>query len=93
MIVSFATKQTEAIWQRRQVKRIAPDLQRRIRIKLLMLDAAQAVEELKSPPGNRLEKLSGDRSGTYSIRVNQQWRICFRYTDGKAEQVELIDYH
>jgi toxin HigB-1 len=93
MIVSFADKKTEAIWNRQNVRGIAPELQRQARKKLLMLDAVMDVEELRIPPGNRLEKLVGDREGSYSIRVNQQWCICFCYTDGKADNVQLIDYY
>lgn len=93
MIVSFADKKTEAIWNRQNVRGIALELQRQARKKLLMLDAVMDVEELGIPPGNRLEKLVGDREGSYSIRVNQQWRICFCYTEGKADKVQLVDYH
>ncbi len=93
MIVSFDCKKTEAIWNRQSVKGISPELQRLTRRKLLMLDAVMSVEELRSPPGNRLEKLIGDREGCYSIRVNQQWRICFAYDNGKASEIALVDYH
>lgn len=92
MIRSFADSDTEQIWQRKAVKRIGPDLARSTRKKLIVLDAASDVNDLRVPPGNRLEKLSGDRVGQYSIRVNAQWRICFTWADG-AEDVELIDYH
>lgn len=61
--------------------------------KLLLLDAAESLEDLRVPPGNRLEKLGGDRLGQYSIRVNEQWRICFRWTEGNADDVEITDYH
>ena len=61
--------------------------------KLLLLDAAVALDELRVPPGNRLEKLKGDRAGQHSIRVNQQWRVCFRWKDGAAHDVEIVDYH
>jgi toxin HigB-1 len=61
--------------------------------KLVVLDAAESVEDLRSPPGNRLEKLRGDREGQHSIRVNDQWRICFTWTDGGAHHVEIVDYH
>jgi toxin HigB-1 len=93
MIVSFADKKTASIWNREHVRGIAPELQRQVRKKLLMLDAVMDVEELRSPPGNRLEKLIGDRQGSYSIRINQQWRLCFAYENGKASDVELVDYH
>jgi toxin HigB-1 len=88
MIVSFTDKKTASIWNREHVRGIAPDLQRQVRKKLLMLDAVMDVEELRSPPGNRLEKLIGDRQGSYSIRINQQWRLCFVYENGKASDVE-----
>lgn len=61
--------------------------------KLLVLDGAISLEDLRIPPGNRLEKLRGDRSGQYSVRVNDQWRVCFRWVDGNAEDVEIVDYH
>jgi toxin HigB-1 len=61
--------------------------------KLAMLDAAERLDDLRIPPGNRLEKLSGDRAGQYSIRINQQWRICFRWSDAGPEDVEIVDYH
>ena len=61
--------------------------------KLLILDAATSLEDLRLPPGNRLEKLSGERSGQYSIRINDQWRVCFRWIDGDAVDVEIVDYH
>ncbi|MCH9736815.1 MAG: type II toxin-antitoxin system RelE/ParE family toxin [Actinomycetia bacterium] len=92
MIRSFADSDTEQIWQRKAVKRIGPELTRSTRKKLIVLDAASDVNDLRVPPGNRFEKLSGDRAGQYSIRVNAQWRICFTWADG-AEDVELIDYH
>jgi proteic killer suppression protein len=93
MIINFACKLTEAIWNREHVKQFSPELQRMTRRKLLILDAVATIEELRSPPGNRLEKLSGDRQGAYSIRVNAQWRICFYYHDGMATDVQLVDYH
>jgi len=61
--------------------------------KLVVLNAANSLDDLRVPPGNRLEKLKGDRSGQYSIRVNDQWRICFRWSDGNAHEVEIVDYH
>jgi proteic killer suppression protein len=92
MIKGFRCKETEAVFQRRHSKRftrIEPVALRR----LLMLDAAGSLDDLRVPPGNRLEKLSGDRSGQHSIRINDQWRVCFRWRDGHAHDVEIVDYH
>jgi toxin HigB-1 len=93
MLRSFRDKETEAVWQRRQVRKLDLSLQRAAWRKLAMLDAAETLSDLRVPPGNRLEKLTGDRVGQYSIRVNQQWRICFRWTDAGPEDVEITDYH
>jgi proteic killer suppression protein len=90
---SFRDKVTEAVWQRRRSRKFDPSLQRAAWRKLAMLDAAEVLADLRVPPGNRLEKLAGDRAGQYSIRVNQQWRICFRWTDAGPEEVEITDYH
>ncbi len=93
MIRSFADKQTAAIFAGLAVRGLPQDIQKRARIKLKMLDAAKELQDLRSPPGNRLEELRGDRMGTYSIRVNDQWRICFAWAGGEALDVELVDYH
>lgn len=93
MIRSFGNKDTERIWHEQYVKRVDRTLQRAALRKLELIHAAQDVEDLRIPPGNRLERLAGDRSGQHSIRVNAQWRICFVWTDGGAEDVELVDYH
>jgi len=93
MIKSFADKETEKIYQRNYSKKIPEDIQRRAYRKLLQIDLMSELEELRSPPGNRLEKLKGDREGQHSIRVNQQWRICFEWKDGDAYDVEIADYH
>ena len=93
MIRSFADKQTAAIFAGLAVRGVPQDIQKRARIKLKMLDAAKEPLDLGSPPGNSLEELRGDRKGTYSIRVNDQWRICFAWRDGEALDVELVDYH
>lgn len=93
MIRSFRDNATEAVWNLRYTKRISGDLAKRARIKMQLIDAATSVNDLRVPPGNRLEKLSGDREGQYSIRVNEQWRICFVWNDGTADDVELTDYH
>ncbi|MCH9669004.1 MAG: type II toxin-antitoxin system RelE/ParE family toxin [Actinomycetia bacterium] len=91
MIQSFSDSDTEDIWNRRFVKKRGPELCRATRKKLVMLDAAMNINDLRVPPGNKLEGLSGDRAGQHSIRVNDQWRICFVWDDG-AYDVELTDY-
>ena len=93
MLRSFQDKDTEAVWHRRRSRKLDPQLQRAAWRKLAMLDAAETLADLRVPPGNRLEKLAGDRAGQHSIRINQQWRICFRWTDGGPEAVEITDYH
>lgn len=93
MLRSFADKETERVWQRRHSRVLDPNVQRVALRKLAMLDAAEALEDLRVPPGNRLEKLNGDRVGQYSIRINQQWRICFEWTPAGPENVEIVDYH
>lgn len=93
MIRSFADRETERLFQREFSRRFPPDIQRRARIKLEILDAAERLEDLRQPPSNHLELLSGNRHGQHSIRVNQQWRICFRWNEGGAHDVELVDYH
>jgi proteic killer suppression protein len=90
---SFADKDTERVWQRQRSKRLDPTTQRAALRKLLILDAAEEIGDLRIPPGNRLEKLKGDRANTYSIRINEQWRICFRWTSAGPEDVEIVDYH
>jgi proteic killer suppression protein len=81
------------LFDRQPVRRLAADLQRVALRKLRQLDAAVALADLRVPPGNRLEKLVGDRAGQYSIRINDQWRICFRWHTGDAHDVEIADYH
>ena len=93
MIRSFADRDSLRIFQRLQVKRLSTDLQRAAYRKLLMIDAAGSISDLKIPPGNRLEKLVGDRHGQYSIRINEQWRICFNWRANDAFDVEITDYH
>lgn len=92
MIVSFADRDTERLFRRERVARFQA-VERAALRKLVMLDAALRVEDLTAPPGNRLEALRGDRAGQWSIRVNDQWRICFVWRDGHAEAVKLADYH
>jgi proteic killer suppression protein len=93
MLQSFADKDTERVWQRRRSKRLDEPTQRTALRKLLILDAADRLGDLRIPPGNRLEKLKGDRANTYSIRINDQWRICFRWTTAGPEDIEIVDYH
>ena len=93
MVKSFRDRATEDVFGRIYVKRFSQDLQRTAYRKLLLLDAAESLDDLKVPPGNRLEKLSGDRKGQYSIRVNEQWRVCFIWRQGNAYDVEITDYH
>jgi toxin HigB-1 len=93
MIRSFKCKETERIWQGRIGRKFPGDIQDRALRKLRQLDAAAIVEDLRNPPGNRLEALKGDRAGQMSIRINDQWRICFRWAKGDVEDVEIVDYH
>ena len=93
MIRSFADGQTERLFQRQRVRRLPVNLQRLGLRRLLYLDAAERLDDLRLPPGNRLEKLRGDRAGQYSIRINEQWRVCFRWRNGDAHSVEIADYH
>jgi len=93
MIKSFADRETERLFQRRFSRRLPPDIQRRARIKLEILDAAERLSDLQVPPSNRLEPLYRDRKGQHSIRINDQWRICFTWQEGDAYEVEVTDYH
>jgi proteic killer suppression protein len=93
VIRSFADKRTKAVFEDVPVKGLGPDVRRASRIKLLMLDRARNLGDLRVPPGNRLEVLRGDRAGQHSIRVNDQWRICFVWRRGDAYHVEITDYH
>jgi toxin HigB-1 len=93
MIRSFRDRDTERLAQRERVKKWSPQLETTALRKLRMLDAAEQVADLRAPPGNRLERLKGDRAGQYSIRINDQWRICFRWERGNAHDVEIVDYH
>lgn len=93
MIRSFRDAATEKVFRRERSPRLPPSVQRRAHRKLLLLDAAEVLQDLRIPPGNRLERLSGDRSGQHSIRINDQWRICFRWDRGDAYDVEITDYH
>lgn len=93
MIRSFRDRETERVFRREPRTRFAQAIARAALRKLLILDAAESPNDLRVPPGNRLEKLSGNRAGQYSIRINDQWRIVFRWQDGDAHDVEIVDYH
>ncbi len=93
MIKKFRDKDTERIFARQISKKFPANLLRVAWRKLAILDAAEKLDDLRVPPGNRLEKLSGDRTGQYSIRINDQWRICFQWREGNAYEVEIVDYH
>jgi proteic killer suppression protein len=93
MIVSFRSKETKQIWNGDRVKKIPIEIQRIGRRKLRMLNNSQDITDLRIPPSNRLEKLSGNLSGFYSIRINKQWRIIFKWDKGLASEVDIKDYH
>lgn len=93
MIVSFHGREAADVWARRRVPSLAGDLQRAALRKLLVLDAADNLNDLRSPPGNRLERLAGDRQGQHSICINQQWRLCFVWSQAGPSEVEITDYH
>lgn len=93
MIRSFGSKDTERLWRRERVRSIDPRILRVALRKLRQVGSAVVLEDLRLPPGNRLEALKGDRAGQHSIRVNDQWRICFTWTDAGPEGVEIVDYH
>ena len=93
MIKSFACKETERIFSRASSRKLPVDMQSIALRKLLMLHAVIYIQELRIPPSNKLEKLSGNRRGQYSIRINKQWRICFVWQNNAAYKVEIVDYH
>jgi proteic killer suppression protein len=93
VIRSFADSETENVFLRVGSRRLPADLQRVAYRRLLILDAADTVSDLRIPPGNRLEKLRGDRAGQYSIRINERWRICFVWRENDAYDVQIVDYH
>ena len=93
MIRSYRDKDTQAIAERRRVRRFPAHIQRRAQVKLMIINNASNLNDLRVPPGNRLEALSGDREGQHSVRINDRWRICFVWDDGDAHQVEIVDYH
>jgi toxin HigB-1 len=93
MIKTFADKRTQRLYVVGKAKGVSADLARKSARKLEYVDLATSLEDLKSPPGNRLHALEGNRKGQHAIRVNDQWRICFRFMDGDAYEVEFCDYH
>lgn len=93
MIESFRDRETEKVFFRERSRKFSGAVARSALKKLLLLDAADSVQDLRSPPGNRLERLSGNRRGQYSIRINDQWRVCFEWKPGRAANVEIADYH
>ena len=93
MIRSFNDEEVELIWQGVASRRLPSDIQQVARRKLRMLNAAAVLDDLRVPPANRLEALKGSRKGQFSIRINDQWRICFRWSDGDVHDVEIVDYH
>ncbi len=93
LIVSFKCAETERVWRREFSRKLAGNIQQKALHKLQLVDAAVRLENLRVPPGNRLEALKGDRKGQHSIRINQQWRICFRWLSGNAHGLEIVDYH
>ena len=93
MIQSFADDTTERVWNREKAPRLGAEIQRAAQKKLRQLNAADNINDLRVPPGNRLEKLVGNRVGQYSIRISDQYRICFVWTEDGAEEMEIVDYH
>lgn len=93
MIMNFKCKETEKIWQGVRSKKLPSDIQERALRKLRQLNASDKLDDLSTPPGNRLEALAGDRIGQYSIRITKQWRLCFIWHNSNAYQVEIVDYH
>lgn len=93
MIRSFADKETESLFRTGKSRRLPPDILRRAILRLNQLEHTTSVDELRLPPANRLEALHGDREGQWSIRINSQWRACFRFMDGDVFDVQIIDYH
>ena len=93
MIRNFKDKEAEKIFERQRSRKLPSEIQQVALRKLRILNRSQTLQELRIPPANRLERLSGDREGQYSIRINNQWRICFEWQDGDALNVEIVDYH
>jgi proteic killer suppression protein len=93
MIKTFKDRETQGIWEGRRSRRLPNNIQRVARRKLRMLNNARTLDDLRVPPANRLEALKGKRKGQHSIRINDQWRICFVWSNGDADKVEIVDYH
>jgi len=93
VIRNFKDKETQKIFERQRSRKLPSEIQQVALRKLRMLNQSQTLQELRIPPANRLERLSGDRDGQYSIRINDQWRVCFRWQNGDALDVEIVDYH
>jgi proteic killer suppression protein len=93
VIRSFRDRETARTFSRERVRKLSVEVQRICQRKLAILDAAGSLEDLRVPPGNRLERLAGDRAGQHTIRVNDRWRICFVWRDGDAHDVQIVDYH
>jgi proteic killer suppression protein len=93
MIVSSGDDETASVWNGVRSRRLPPDIQPAAFRKLRLINAARKIDDLRIPPGNRLERLHGDRAGQWSIRINDQWRIVFRWNEGGAEDVSIVDYH
>jgi proteic killer suppression protein len=93
VIRSFRDRETEKVWEGERSRRLPGDIQNVALRKLAALDAAERLDDLRRPPGNQLEALKDDRKGQHSIRINQQWRVCFRWMEGGCEDVEICDYH
>jgi toxin HigB-1 len=93
MIRSFADRETRKIWLGNASRRLPLDIQGKALVKLRLINRARTLQDLMVPPGNRLEALRGNRKGQWSVRVNDQWRVCFRWSEGDAHDVEIVDYH
>jgi proteic killer suppression protein len=93
VIIGFSSEETEKIFRGERSRKLPPDMQNTARRKLEYLHRARQLLDLRAPPGNRLEALKGDRKGQHGIRINDQWRICFVWSDGNAADVEIVDYH
>ncbi|MBM9520965.1 type II toxin-antitoxin system RelE/ParE family toxin [Desulforhopalus vacuolatus] len=93
MVKTFKCKETKKVWNREFSNKFSKNIQTKARRKLIILASASTLNDLRVPPSNRLEKLKGDRNGQYSIRINNQWRVCFYFNDGEATEVEIVDYH
>jgi proteic killer suppression protein len=93
VIRSFSDKETERFYTTGKSRRMPPEIRKRAAMRLVQLNASVRVEDLRVPPSNRLERLRGDRAAQWSMRINDQWRVCFRFRDGDAFDVEIVDYH